>query len=51
MTITAWAKDVVLRLARVPAEPFSWAPEMLLAAIAAALVATARWRYLERDIG
>jgi ABC-2 type transport system permease protein len=36
---------------RVPAEPFSWTPELVLAVIAATLVATARWRYLERDIG
>jgi ABC-2 type transport system permease protein len=36
---------------RVPAEPFAWTPELVLSAIAATLVATARWRYQERDIG
>jgi hypothetical protein len=35
----------------VPAEPFAWTPELVLSAIAATLVATARWRYRERDIG
>ena len=36
---------------KVPAEPFGWTPELVLTAIAVALVATAWWRYRERDIG
>ncbi|WP_151082384.1 ABC transporter permease [Nocardioides cynanchi] len=38
-------------VSRVPAEGFGWTPELVLAAIAATLVATAWWRYQERDIG
>jgi ABC-2 type transport system permease protein len=36
---------------RVPAESFSWSPELVLTAIAATLVGAAWWRYRERDIG
>jgi ABC-2 type transport system permease protein len=36
---------------KVPAESLAWTPEPVLAAIAAALLATAWWRYRERDIG
>ena len=36
---------------KVPAEPFAWTPELVLTAIATVLVATAWWRYSERDIG
>jgi ABC-2 type transport system permease protein len=36
---------------RVPAQSLSMAPELVLAALAAACVATAWWRYRERDIG
>jgi ABC-2 type transport system permease protein len=36
---------------KVPAEALAWTPELVLTAIAAALVATAWWRYRERDIG
>ena len=36
---------------KVPAETLAWTPELVLTAIAAALVATAWWRYRERDIG
>ena len=36
---------------KVPAEPFAWTPELVLTAIATVLVATAWWRYRERDIG
>jgi ABC-2 type transport system permease protein len=36
---------------KVPAETLDWTPELVLAAIAATLVATAWWRYRERDIG
>jgi ABC-2 type transport system permease protein len=38
-------------VSKVPAEPFSWTPELVLTAIATALVTTAWWRYRERDIG
>lgn len=36
---------------KVPSESLGWTPELVLAAIAATLVATAWWRYRERDIG
>ena len=36
---------------KVPAEPFAWTPELVLTAFATVLVATAWWRYSERDIG
>jgi ABC-2 type transport system permease protein len=36
---------------KVPAETLDWTPELVLAAFAATLVATAWWRYRERDIG
>ncbi|MGA8245430.1 MAG: ABC transporter permease [Nocardioides sp.] len=38
-------------VSKVPAESFSWTPELVLTAIAVALVAAAWWRYRERDIG
>jgi ABC-2 type transport system permease protein len=38
-------------VSKVPAESLAWAPEAALSVIAAALVATAWWRYRERDIG
>ncbi len=38
-------------VSKVPAESFAWTPELVLTAIAAALVAAAWWRYRERDIG
>jgi ABC-2 type transport system permease protein len=36
---------------KLPAESLGWTPELVLTAIAAALVATAWWRYRARDIG
>jgi ABC-2 type transport system permease protein len=36
---------------KVPAESFGWTPELVLMALAAALLATAWWRYRTRDIG
>jgi ABC-2 type transport system permease protein len=36
---------------KVPADSVAWTPELVLTAIAATLVATAWWRYRERDIG
>jgi ABC-2 type transport system permease protein len=36
---------------KVPAEAMDWTPTLVLTALAAALVATAWWRYRTRDIG
>lgn len=35
----------------VPAEAWSWPPELVLTALTVAVLATARWRYGRRDIG
>jgi ABC-2 type transport system permease protein len=36
---------------KVPAETFKTTPELVLVVLATCLVATAWWRYRERDIG
>jgi putative exporter of polyketide antibiotics len=36
---------------KVPAEAMDWTPVVVLSAITVVLVATAWWRYRERDIG